>query len=605
MKRIAQIPAFFFGVVVAMAVLKCLFMLAVGGFSLSDAGKVLVHGFSMDCSVAGYYTVVPALLTIASVWWRSEKIRTLTRIYIIIISILTAIIAAADTALYPYWGFKLDTTPIFYFVTSPSAAGASLMWWQWIMWPAVTAVLASGIFFWLKFCSFALRGDVSGAAALRHKWIATASLIVLTALLFLPIRGGVTVSTMSPARAYFSSDLRLNHAAINPVFNLLYSLTHQSHFDKQFRYFDEPELAEILAPVHFEPSDSLPRLEGKPDIYLIILEGFSAHLMPSLGGDSVAMRLDTLAREGVSFSRAYASSFRTDRALPAVLCGYPGQPTSSILKYVDKLDSLPSMPRTLSEAGYELHYYYGGDFAFANMSALAVASHFDNIVSDKDFPLNLRMSKWGVPDEHVFARAADDVVGLTGDRPLFTVVQTSSSHEPYDVDYHSRFANKKLNAFAYADSCLGDFVRKIQATPRGDNSVFVIVPDHYGSWPENLEDASARHHVPLVFFGKPIDKLNLSPALAGRIASQTDIAATVCALLGLDTAQFAFSQNLFDPARPEYAFFSDASWYAMLTPEGRAVISVDTHRPLEASSDSVTNLAKAYIQSLYTDLSQR
>ena len=263
------------------------------------------------------------------------------------------------------------------------------------------------------------------------------------------------------------------------------------------------------------------------------------------------------------------------------------------------------MPRTLSEAGYELHYYYGGDFAFANMSALAVASHFDNIVSDKDFPLNLRMSKWGVPDEHVFARAADDVVGLTGDRPLFTVVQTSSSHEPYDVDYHSRFANKKLNAFAYADSCLGDFVRKIQATPRGDNSVFVIVPDHYGSWPENLEDASARHHVPLVFFGKPIDKLNLSPALAGRIASQTDIAATVCALLGLDTAQFTFSHNLFDPGRPEYAFFSDASWYAMLTPEGRSVISVDTHRPLEVSSDSVTNLAKAYIQSLYTDLSQR
>lgn len=143
------------------------------------------------------------------------------------------------------------------------------------------------------------------------------------------------------------------------------------------------------------------------------------------------------------------------------------------------------------------------------------------------------------------------------------------------------------------------------ASPRSNNAVFVIVPDHYGSWPEGLTDAAARHHVPLVFAGAPIKDLDIDRALLSRIASQTDIAASLCGLLGIDAQQFAFSNNLFDPARPEFAFFSEPSCYAMLTPQGRAVISVDTHTPLEAAPDSVIDLAKAYIQTLYTDISRR
>lgn len=602
MKRFAQIPVFFFGVVALMLVLKLGFMLVIGGFPLSQMWQVLCHGFSMDCSVAGYFTVAPALLTIASVWSQRRIIPIVTKAYIIVISVVTALIATADAALYPYWGFKLDTTPIFYFLTSPAAAGASLMWWQWIVWPLATSVLAAGIYFWLKLCSYFL---LRPRHATERRVLTTCGLALIAAMLFVAIRGGVTVSTMSPARAYFSTDMRLNHAAINPAFNLLYSFLHSSDFASQFQYYGDGERTGIMQATEYVPTDSLPRFSRRPDIYLIILEGFSSHLVPSLGGDSVAMRLDSLAAEGISFSRAYASSFRTDRALPAVLCGYPGQPTSSILKYVDKLDSLPSMPRVLADAGYGLHYYYGGDLDFANMSALAVASHFSDIVRDKDFPVGQRMSKWGAPDEYVFARAAEDALADSHSAPRLSVIQTSSSHEPYDVPYRSRLQSPKLNAFAYADSCLGDFVRRIQASPRGKNSVFVIVPDHYGSWPENLKDPEARHHIPLIFLGDPVTALNLDPELSSRIASQTDIAATVCALLGLDAGQFAFSHNLFDPARPEYAFFSDPSWYAMLTPQGLAVISADTHEPLDHAPDSVRDLAKAYIQTLYTDISRR
>lgn len=52
-------------------------------------------------------------------------------------------------------------------------------------------------------------------------------LLLLTGLLFIPIRGGFTVSTMNTGKVYFSTNLRLNHAAINPAFSLMESLSKQ------------------------------------------------------------------------------------------------------------------------------------------------------------------------------------------------------------------------------------------------------------------------------------------------------------------------------------------------------------------------------------------
>lgn len=39
-------------------------------------------------------------------------------------------------------------------------------------------------------------------------------------------------------------------------------------------------------------------------------------------------------------------------------------------------------------------------------------------------------------------------------RPIFRILQTSSSHEPFEVPFH-KFDDKVKNAFAYTDDCLG------------------------------------------------------------------------------------------------------------------------------------------------------
>ena len=135
-----------------------------------------------------------------------------------------------------YWGFPLDSTPLFYFFSSPSDAVASVSVFTVILGNITVASNCCGVFYALrwtykdkdkkKFCSVAYR--------VKN----TALMILLVALLFLPIRGGITVSAMNTGEVYFSSDMKLNHAAVNPFFSIMESLSHQEDFGKQYRFMD-------------------------------------------------------------------------------------------------------------------------------------------------------------------------------------------------------------------------------------------------------------------------------------------------------------------------------------------------------------------------------
>ncbi|MCM1451489.1 MAG: sulfatase-like hydrolase/transferase [Clostridium sp.] len=607
---------------------KAVFVLYVGGYAFGDLTQAIWHGLAMDMTMAGYFTVIPALLLIALQWadphWKDAPawsinpprdgskptkavaaLRMAMKAYFWITAAIITFGVVLNAALYPYWKFPLDQTPLFYFFSSPKSAMASISFMQ-LTGAAVTIALI------VCLCKKALAVCSNlgkGVLMPKNRVVGACLLALATTLLFIPIRGGFTVSTMNPSRAYFSKDMRLNHAAMDPLFSLMYSLSHADDFAKQFRFMDNAEAERKFSEIrNWEEADSASfttKLPFKPHIQLIILESFSSHLMPSLGGEPIAMRLDSIAREGLLFTDIYASSFRTDRALAAILNGYPAQPTSSIMKYVDKLDSLPAIASSLRDAGYATSYYYGGDANFTNMNALLVAGGFDRIVSDKDFPMSQRLSKWGAHDDVVFTRAIEEISSEKEAKPRFTVVQTSSSHEPYEVPYASRHADKAANAFAYADSCLGAYMDQLRQTAAYDSTLVFIVPDHYGSYPRDLEDHLQRHRVPLVIAGGAAKYLAPDSTVLQKAGSQTDIAATILALAGADAGKFEFSRNLLDPRRASIAFFSEPSWIAATDGEGYAEIETATLQPAEGSDQRLLEALKAYYQHLYNDIARR
>lgn len=580
-----------------MAAAKLLFMLSLpevyGGVAFSSRLQALAAGLGMDMSMAGYLTILPALAILASIWFLPRIVDRAMTVYYVIVAIIIAAATTLDAILYSYWGMKLDMTPFFYFSSSPSLALAS----------SSPGEIAAGIGVWLVaaavialiFIGIIRLTPLSDGSRMRHRRRAAAILTILAALLFIPIRGGLTVSTTNLSGAYFSSDRRLNHAAVNPLFSLLYSASHSSGFAREMQLMDPAEAERIARPLMARQglpsaSDSLLRVD-RPDIILIILESFSSSLM----AEGLTPALDSIAAQGLLLTEAYASSFRTDRAIPAILSGLPAPPTEPVMKHTAIAEHLPALPRALRDAGYRTAYYYGGDINFTNQRAYLRSAGIDTIVSDVDFPLALRASKWGVADGPLFRRFIADEKRRRDDRPALAVIQTSSSHEPFDVGSFRRHADPAANAFAYADSCLGSLIDSLKTSPRWERTLLVITPDHYGCYPKGL-DERARHHIPIIFAGGAMATagVNATPA------SQTDLAATILAALGLDHSQFPFSRDIFAAEPPQLILFSEPDYAAAIAPDGSMTrIAI----PAEPSADPAELPLRAYLQTLYSYLS--
>ena len=576
--------------------------------NFTDYLAVIWHGLPMDVSVAGYFTIIPALLALISIWLHPALIRILHRTYLALASFLISIVYCTDAVLYGFWQFRIDSTPFFYFLSSPKDALASVPIW-WVLLGIVVVLLLTAVLFFILCKTIGTFPESKGIA--KDRLIASGVMVVVLALLFVPIRGSLGTSTMNLGRVYYSENQKLNHAAINPCFSLLSSLMNDEDTKDQYRFMAADEANKLFSQITDKTkqggTDAVFKLlnTNRPNIVMVVLESFSAHIMKSMGGTAnVAVNMDKWANEGVLFTNFYANSFRTDRGLAAILAGYPAQPTMSIMKYPNKTGNMPMFPQKLKKAGYQLKYYYGGDADFTNMRSFVTTAGFEDLISDADFPIKLRLSKWGVPDQYLFNRALADIKSQAPNATHLSVIQTSSSHEPYDVPF-KKLNNKILNAFAYTDNCLGKFVAALKKLPSWKNTLVVLVPDHQGCYPEDMDNYSPqRYHIPLLLLGGALK----AKGPIATLGSQADIAATLLSQLGFSYSEFTFSKDMLNPNVPHFAFSTVPNAFMMKTTDNTVFYNCETNKTiLDNGKAPGKNLpyGKAYLQKLYDDISNR
>lgn len=600
----------FIGWLPVLALQKPVFMLyhfdLAGGYNPADWLRVVWHGLKLDFTVAGYLTIIPLLGTLFSVWFPGSCIRRWMKIYFIATATIIAMLFAADVALYTFWGFRLDATVLFY-MQFPSGAATSVPATLFIRQALMAAVYAFAAAWMFSRFVTPLMPD----SRVPKRGRATIVMLIAGGLLFFPIRGSVTTSTANVGMVYFSNKQFLNHAAINPAFSLVYSLYKQQDFASQFQFFPEEKRERIFNSLL--PVDTC-RTAGKvellntrrPDILLILLESFSANAIEALGGEpDVTPNLNRLSREGVLFTNVYANSFRTDRGLVAVLNGYLAQPTTSIIKYPAKTQSLPSLSKSLVAEGYTAEMLYGGDVNYTNMRSYLYNSGYSNITDERDFPLSSRLSKWGANDEVTFNHLYESLLEKDTTSRLFSTFLTLSSHEPFEVPYH-RLKHPYLNSVAYTDSCIGDFIDKLKTTPLWENLLIVFVADHGFRYPEQLKEYEpARYHIPILWVGGAVKE----PAQIDAIASQTDLAATLLSQLDIPHGDFRFSRDILDPRRPAFAFYTFSNGFGFVDSTGVAAYDNDSNRPIFRSpkegSEERLEKGKALLQTLYDDLGNR
>ncbi len=571
--------------------------------SFMDYLLVMWHGLPLDCSISGYLTILPVIFLIFSLWLNPIVIKWIFKIYYGLISIALGLIFVADIILYRYWGFRLDSTPLFYLKTPKDAmASADVMT---IVFGFLALIIVIAAFFFI-FHYFLIRADKKTQKPF-NKWATFAVLFLFLGLLFIPIRGGFTVSTMNVGWVYFSDKIELNHAAINPCFSLMESLSREQSFQDQYRFMKPEEATKEFANMADKvPTDSIPSLftTKRPNVILIVLESFMTKIVQPLGGlPGVAPNMNAFCSEGILFTHFYANSFRTDRGLVSILSGYPAQPTTSIMKYAQRSQSLPSISKSLKRAGYSTEYYYGGDANFTNMQSYLISQGFDHIISDKDFPLKERMTKWGAPDRFLFNYASTELL-KSQKEPFLKTIQTLSSHEPFDVPSR-RFKDQYLNSVFYTDSCLGDFINRFKKTKYWKNTVVILVPDHAMHYPVSITNHDLeRFQIPLIIIGGAVKQ----PLKVDTYASQIDISATLLYQLGIKHDDFTFSKNILNPASPHFGYFTYPNGFGMTNSQNQLIFDCEANKVvLDHGKEKGANLkpGKAFLQRLYDDLSKR
>ena len=584
-----------------MAIEKPLFLLwyhaQAAEASAAELALVVWNGLKLDQTVAGYITALPLLVVLAALWIPGRWSRSVLKGYLLVIAAVSATAFAAILALYEYWAFPLDSSVLQY-LASPKEALASVTAGQLLL----QLLVAAAVFGGMAWCYLRVLRLYDPARRSTHRAGSTLVLLLAAGVLFLPIRGGVSVATANVSKVYFSGRMFLNHAAVNPLFSFLSTLSDGDDALYEYEFFPEPERAAIFEPLRGDlpagiGTDTLLRTR-RPNVVLFLVESFGRSTVDErVGGEPVAPEFQRLKGEGVYFDNLFANSFRTDRGTVAVLSGFPAQTKMSVMKLPVKSQRLPSIARSLRREGYATSFYYGGDLNFTNTASYLYGTGFDRLTWQKDLHFDAPTSKWGYADDVVIDAFTDHVLAeAASQRPFFAAMLTLSSHEPFDVPF-AKFDDPMLNAMAFTDASLGRFVERVRQTPVWNDLLVILIADHAYPYPYGIANSDAlRHRIPMLWLGGAVRR----PAVVETYGSQSDLAATLLAQLGIAHGDFLFSRDLFDPARPKFGYWCFNNGFGVADAGGTTIFDCTSARVISPDSTAAQlRDGKAMLQTTY------
>jgi phosphoglycerol transferase MdoB-like AlkP superfamily enzyme len=481
---------------------------------------------------------------------------------VFIISLLIVI----DLQVFNTWGYRIDATPLYY-LKSPKEAWAS--------------VSSSPIF--QLILSFILLLIVASYIVYRvitkniNSWVYTPNrymvplVLVITAALIIPIRGGFQLAPMNQSTVYFSNNNFANIAAVNATWNFFGSLVN-GNYEKvnPFTYLPKEELTNNIKELYSRSGNTdfvIKKEIQKPNVLLIVWESFTQKVIAkTINGVEVTPNFNRLKKEGIYFSNCFASGDRTDKGLPAILSGYPAQPINSIIIEPNKSAKLPVLSKNFEENGYSTSFYYGGEAEFANIKSYLYGANFQRIITKNDFESKDWNSKWGAHDHVVFNKLLNELSSKP--QPFFSTMLTLSSHEPFEIPRESKISgddetSKFFDSMNYADESLGEFIESAKKQPWWQNTIVIIVADHGHRLPETNQKTDD-FRIPMLWLGGALNKTGVE---IGNYTSQIDIASTLLHQLGINSYAYNWSKNIFDQKTKQWAFYCFNNGFGFTQPQ--------------------------------------
>lgn len=569
---------------------------------LSDWWSINIRGIWMDMSLAGYALMLSGLILTILFYSKGKWIVSTFKYYTIILLAIFSFIVVSDLELYRNWGFRIDATPLF-FLKTPGEAFASISPLIIVLLTALTVLIFIGFFIFYQKWVVQKNSPIE-----KGKWWYIPVFLFFSALMIIPIRGNFGIAAMNPGKVYYSQNMYCNHAALNSVWNMMYSLSKSESMNKKYpNYIDKNKAKTIAVELMLDRGSNVEVLKNtRPNIVLILLESFTAKIIEPLGGlKDITPNLNELSKHGVFFKHIFASGDRSDKGIIAVVSGFPAQPTKSIIKYPLKSQKLPTISGVLDSLGYKTTFYYGGNPDFANIRSFLFSAKFRNMITQDDFPKSYRNSKWGVHDEYVFKRLLTDCDSAKG--PFFKMYFTLTSHEPFEIPAKPKFVGsdeqtKFLNSAHYTDSCIGAFFNEARTKEWYKNTLFVLIADHGHRYPGTEPNyVVSKFRIPMLWLGGALSNSSME---INKTGSQVDLAATLLTQLGVKTSRFKFSKNLFSDGCNHYAYYVFNDGFGFVT-DSTAVVFDHTSKKFISREgkdiEKVSDEAFSYL-SYYQDI---
>ncbi|MEB0027235.1 LTA synthase family protein [Pseudomonas sp. MH9.2] len=303
--------------------------------------------------------------------------------------------------------------------------------------------------------------------------------------------------------------------------------------------------------------DSLPPVEKTlpiRNVVVILMESFAGHSVGALGSDAnITPYFDKLSKEGLLFDRFFSNGTHTHQGMFATMACFPNLPGFEYLMQTPEgSHKLSGLPQLLSARKYDDVYVYNGDFAWDNQSGFFSNQGMTNFIGRNDFvdPV-FSDPTWGVSDQDMFDRGAQELKAREGGKPFYALLQSLSNHTPYAlpenlpverVTGHGTL-DEHLTAMRYADWALGQFFEKARKEPYFKETLFIVVGDHgFGNDQQVSEMDLGRFNVPMLMIGPGVqEKFGQRSSVVG---TQIDIVPTIMGRLGGESRNQCWGRDL-------------------------------------------------------------
>ncbi len=407
------------------------------------------------------------------------------------------------------------------------------------------------------------------AAPVGRKGLRMGTALGLFFLMYVAAHGSIAGQRLKIIHAFTGVTAPAAYLALNGPFCMLHSVETTRPVRTEFypwpeavKTAQEALLApgEIVAPEYPLFRASPAKAAHKPNVVVIMLESWDAIYLDAhrkeLGLKPLGLspHYDALSREGVLYSRFYASGQKSMDGMSALLCGFPTLPHLPYLGRGIEQNSIAFLGRLARQEGYDTYFLQTSKRRTYRNDAVAELTGFTTYLGAEDMPpldptpgrAMLGGACW---DHETFAEANRRLA--TAKRPFLAFLYTASTHAPFawpapQWEKHTSGSreDRYRNSLSYADWALGQYIEGAKKAGYFGDTLFILTADHVGG-PDSgaLGDPTSLHHVPGLVVAP-----GLRPGVDRRIACQLDAIPTIADLAGWGAGHASLGRSLFAPA---------------------------------------------------------